>query len=544
MGKRHRVEPQRTAGARKVLLVAGALALVAVLGIAGYRVATGQKLWCSDHYQLRVAADPAIVEQVRELAAQTRDVCADLDVQAQTGADLAGILADRGTLPDLWVAATPVEAQRVSRDAQLPFDTVINSVAASPVVIAAKNREVARNSWTAALATPELRVSDPVYSSVADSAMLAGAAEVEAATSNQTQLDQAMAVLAQGQSGRPGEDEAALLEELSGSSGVAVVSESDVVRAGEAASGVEAIVPDTGATALTFPLVISAQDPDRRDAAREVADAFGRHLGDEEFRNSLEQAGLRTADLAPLSDGRGVGEVRRLVVHDPSVLDRTLRTWRLLSLPTRAIALVDSSASMGFEVPGTDTTRMGVMVQALSLGLGLFGDNAALGLWSFSSAETAAPFRELVPVARNDSPGTNGNHRGDIAAAINELPQGIGGGTDLYTSVLAAVTAVRDSYDPNAINSVLLFSDGANDATSTMSEAEFLAQLKEIQDPARPVIVVTVGIMEDADPATLATIAEATAGSSHIARTPEEIPDVFANAIARRGAAGAPGVSG
>ena len=96
---------------------------------------------------------------------------------------------------------------------------------------------------------------------------------------------------------------------------------------------------------------------------------------------------------------------------------------------------------------------------------------------------------------------------------------------------------VRESYDPNAINSIIVISDGANDATSSLSREDFLARLQGSVDPSRPVVVVTIGLLEDADPATLAEISETTGGSSHIARAPEEIVQVFAQAIGQRGGA-------
>ncbi|MFN3602850.1 MAG: hypothetical protein ACK4UY_15820 [Dietzia sp.] len=54
-------------------------------------------------------------------------------------------------------------------------------------------------------------------------------------------------------------------------------------------------------------------------------------------------------------------------------------------------------------------------------------------------------------------------------------------------------------------------------------------------DPSGPVIVVTVGLLDDADPETLAEISRATGGSSHVARTPDEIVRVFAAAVGQRG---------
>ena len=112
----------------------------------------------------------------------------------------------------------------------------------------------------------------------------------------------------------------------------------------------------------------------------------------------------------------------------------------------------------------------------------------------------------------------------------------VGGGTDLYGTVLDAYRMVSATYDPNMVNSIIVISDGANDATSEFSPEGFLDRLRGMVDPTKPVVVVTVGLLDDADPQTLVEIAQATGGSSHIARTPDEIVRVFAEAIGQRGA--------
>ena len=101
--------------------------------------------------------------------------------------------------------------------------------------------------------------------------------------------------------------------------------------------------------------------------------------------------------------------------------------------------------------------------------------------------------------------------------------------------MLDAYDMVRSSYDPNMINSIIVISDGANDTTSDLTADAFISELRARVDPARPVIVVTIGLLGDADPETLAEISRTTGGSSHIANTPDEIVGVFAEAIGRRG---------
>lgn len=94
---------------------------------------------------------------------------------------------------------------------------------------------------------------------------------------------------------------------------------------------------------------------------------------------------------------------------------------------------------------------------------------------------------------------------------------------------------MQQSYDPRAVNSVIVLTDGANEDPDSITEAQLLEILAREQDPARPVIVVTIGITEDADAQTLAEISRVTGGSSYVARDPADIANVFVNALADRG---------
>ncbi|MBB1032240.1 hypothetical protein G6027_15410, partial [Dietzia sp. SLG310A2-38A2] len=197
------------------------------------------------------------------------------------------------------------------------------------------------------------------------------------------------------------------------------------------------------------------------------------------------------------------------------------------------------SGSMGFDMADTGVTRIRTLVETASAGLARFPDDAALGLWAFGgdAGRDGRPYREVAPLGRLDAPTPEGSHRDSLAGALSSLPGLVGGGTDLYRTVLDAYAAVRSDYDPDMINSIIVISDGANDTVSELTRDDFLRGLRDMIDPSEPVIVVTVGLLDDADPETLAEIARATGGSSHVARTTDEIVRVFADAISRRGGA-------
>ena len=95
-------------------------------------------------------------------------------MEAVSSADLAARVAAREALPDVWVPDSAVRLAQVSHEVQVPFDTVLNSVAATPVVVVSRDAQVDMSTWTAALATPGLVMGDPVRSGVADAPVLAG----------------------------------------------------------------------------------------------------------------------------------------------------------------------------------------------------------------------------------------------------------------------------------------------------------------------------------------------------------------------------------
>lgn len=544
MARHSASSPSGNPTARRVVLVGAAIlavVLVAGLVIAGLSRA-GIGGFCGDGVTVEVAAEPDIVEHARSLADEA-DGCHSFEVSPVSSADMTARIAAREALPDIWIPDSSVRLARVSQDVQIPFDTVLNSIASTPVVIAHRDTDVDMSTWTSALATPGLMMGDPVRSGVADAPILAATSEVEAMRTTSEALGASMAALAQGQAGRteapPGARE--MLDRVIAEGGATIVTEQQAVTAQRDSpdAGLELDAPATGAVYLGYPLAVTTQDPTRRDEVAGAAEALRDATASSDFATELADDGFRSADRAPLADDAGVGEVQALVVRDPNRLHSTLQRWRLLSMPGRSLVLVDTSGSMDFQLAGTGTTRIQALVETASAGLGQFPDDAALGLWAFggSAGPAGTPYAEVAALERLDAASAQGTHRDVLTNALASLPGMVGGGTDLYGTVLDAYAMVRSSHDPNMINSIIVISDGANDAESDLSTSEFLDRLRGMVDPAKPVVVVTVGLLDDADPQTLGEIARATGGSSHIARTPDEIVQVFAEAIGRRGGA-------
>ena len=545
---RHSASPQSgNPTARRVVLVGAAIvAVVLVVGLVVSGLSrAGVAGFCGAEPRISVAAEPDIVEHVRILADHA-DGCHDFDVEAVSSADMAGRTVSREALPDIWVPDSAVRLAQMSQDVQIPFETVLNSLASTPVVIASRDARIDMSTWTSALATPGLMMGDPVRSGVADAPILAATSEVEMLRSAPEALGASMAMLAQGQMSRmevpPTSRE--MLDRVIAGGGAAIVTERDAVLAQRAApdSGLQLDAPATGAVFLTYPVAVTTQDPKRRAEVSGAAEALRDATAATAVVDGLSRDGFRTAFRAPLAGGAGVGETEALVVRDANRVHSALRHWRLLAMPGRSLVLVDTSGSMGFGVPGTDRTRIQALVETAGAGLGQFPDDAELGLWAFGGAagSDGLPYAEVAALQRLDAAAPGGTHRAALGGALASLPGMVGGGTDLYRSVLDAYAMVRSGYDPNMVNSIIVISDGADDATSDIGAAEFFARLDEMVDPSRPVIVVTVSLLDESSSGTLAQIAEATGGSSHVARTPEEIVGVFAEAVGRRGASAQP----
>lgn len=247
MAARHRASsPDPTHSARRVVLV-GALVLVAVVAAGFLVTALSGSGFCGDRREVTVAAEPDIADHVAALAEEARG-CDAYAVEPVSSADIAARVASREAVPDIWVPDSAIRLAQVSQDVQIPFDTVMNSIASTPAVIASRDAEVDLSTWTSALATPGLMMGDPVRSGIADAPILSATSEVEAMRSTPEALDTAMAALAQSQSGRMEVPPTApqMLEAVIAQGGAAIVSEQQAVSVLDSADdALDVAAPET-----------------------------------------------------------------------------------------------------------------------------------------------------------------------------------------------------------------------------------------------------------------------------------------------------------
>jgi hypothetical protein len=280
---------------------------------------------------------------------------------------------------------------------------------------------------------------------------------------------------------------------------------------------------------LDYPFVTLATG-DRAAAAA----AFGKSLTGAAFRDRLASAGLRGPDGTP---GRGfqipAGAPKTLgkgVAVDGATVERALQTWLAIALPARMLAVIDVSGSMLEKVPTAQNhTRMEVTAEAARKGLGLFDDSWALGLWIFSTQlDGDKDYKELQPI------GPLSAQRTQILQAIAQVTPKRNGDTGLYDTILAGYKTIQEGYDPGAINTLLVMTDGQNDDKNGLTLDQLVTELKKIYDPKRPVNVILLGIGTDVGQPEMERITNTVGGGTFIARDPAKIGEIFLKAVSLR----------
>ncbi|MFW0785385.1 substrate-binding domain-containing protein [Gordonia sp. CPCC 206044] len=537
-------EHRRASSGRRATWLWGLAALIVVVALV-----TGVVLWrtgavgCSSRTSVAVASDPSMTGALRDLAQKTSDdSCFDFDVNGVAGADVPGQLTRGEAAPDLWVADSQIQARRVTTQVRRDLNLVSPSIASSPTVVAGKSVPEL-GSWVDVMKLQDLRTGSPIDTSTGDAPIVGALADVNSGDLTEKQFTEAMTVLAvQQNNARLANDNEGVRLNLANTADVPVVTtEQQYLLFSRTHPGTElkASVPDDGTVMLDYPIVNTASAA-KRDSAAEAGKALVEHLSSDEGRAALNEAGYRAPDGAPLPNGDGVGKVEPLGLKDPSQVDRAIRQWQVLGVPIRTLVVQDTSGSMA--AAAGDTTRAGLLIQASMTGLGLFPNNTMIGGWAFGidKAGVGQDWKWMSPIKRLDAPASGDDtHREELARAVRSglSPSQLGGGTGLYDTTLAAFKEVQNSYDPNYSNSVIIMTDGQNEDANSITLDQLLADLKDLEDPARPVLVLTIGISDDADTEALKEIADTTGGTTYVAKTPADIRTVFVDAIQARVAA-------
>jgi hypothetical protein len=555
-------------------VAATAVLVVAVGGWSGYKLLSQPA--CANQIQLSIAAAPDIAPAVSAMAERwtaskprINSRCPAVAVTAADPADIAaaiagqhqGILPGVGyadgnvRVPKVWIPDSSVWLQRLRavRADWVPADAP--SVARSPVVLAMPQPAAATLGWPNRKLTwadllarlsgsggSKLKpgIVDPNRDAASLSGLLAlGAAANAAGSKGQEAAVAGLRALATGRAALRADllarfPRGADVGSLAASLSAAPLSEQAVItyNGGQPPVPLAPVYVEPAPVALDYPYtVLPGASRDEAAAARAVLVT----LAGDSYRGSLARQGLRAADG---TTGAGFPDLKGAPVKvspaspapDPAAIDKLLTNWNTLTAPGRLLAVIDVSGSMATPVPTAGgATRQQVAVEAARRGLGLLDDSWAVGLWVFSTKlDGGDDWQQLVPISPLSS------QRANLAAGLNGVHTKTNGGTGLYNTVLAAYKAVQANWDPSRVNSVVLFTDGKNEDAPGLTLDQLVTELTRIKDPARPVVVVALGIGNQVSEAELRRITDSINGATFLAPDPSQVGETFLKALALR----------
>jgi von Willebrand factor type A domain. len=568
---------RRRASKGKVFIpLAGAVALAVLAGVGAYVVVNKDQGCGDEKITLRVIASPDIEPAIATIAARFDSSSHRVDGKCVTAvvrqADSAGVthaLAGTGSTnkskvdPDLWIPDSSlwVTKLRASSKATVSVSTA-GSVAHSPVVPTAPKSVVSSLqssfgpvSWSglmaaANVANPDgagkkvrILALDPTVNAAGLSALLAGAGVLRASGANDEQLVGVLRQLSESTVSSPASLFASMTKRSTRAL-LGIASEQSIWAyntKNHPDNPAVALYPAEGTINLDYPIVITSKD----DEVTRAAAAFKRELTSAAAQQTLQRNGFRTPagkGGAALDAEHGVSSkaVKSLKMPDATSVTQLSQAWARLKLGARILSLNDISGTMALKPAGTNLTRMQLIARTAIEGLKLFPDKAELGTWSFSTNLNGqdVDWKQTVPIGPLGGK-VNGITRRELIQRdmerIKALPTG---DTGLNDTLAAAYDKMKAEYEPDKINTILVFTDGVgnDDPDGGISNAEILRKLRADYDKSQPIsiLIIALGATDPAGRKQMQAIAAATEGDAYFPRTPLEIRKVFLEGISRR----------
>jgi hypothetical protein len=452
------------------------------------------------------------------------------------------VVSDGSQPPDVWIPNSTIWLQRAQ--ARGAWDSPVSgtSIASSPVVLALTQDAATQLGWPAKQPTwadvlnssLKIGMPDPAREPVGVSVLFGIRDQMKAEADPQAAVTTQLRRLSPNTESTVG----SLFNRLPGDGADDnpldgfPVSENGVLR-NNAKQGTPlvAVYADPAVPALDYPYVLL---PDAKGKKREAGEKFLTVLMQQTTADAFADAGFRTPDGEMLRK-RGTAELTSGAKATPAEIpqandvDDLLNVWAGVNLSGRVQVLLDVSGSMAEPVPGTNTNRLTLTLQAASRGIGLMKPSTKLGVWLFSTKlDGDKDYQEFLPVLPISEQARNGGLQ--RLATVQALPNGA---TGLYDSVLAAYQSARQNYEPGRINVVIVLTDGKNDDSNSISRDALLSGLGKLQDASRPILIVGIGIGPDVDAGELQAISGATGGQAFTADDPTKIDSIFYQALSK-----------
>ena len=516
-----------------VLALCGGGAFAALGGGDGTDSACGDKT-------ITVAATPEIAGPLEEALAKVKesDACATFDVTSTSAADAAKNIND-GQAPDVWIpdSSTWIDAIDASKTKGQWIEG--QSIASSPIVLASGADQAKKvtdfQSWgTLVNQDGGLRMANPDTDTASRLAFHAS----RIGQPDRIGLETGSRLIFMSRFAAPSltklfadytSDQKKTQPFPASEQQIATYNEDN-----PDVTPLRAVMPAKGTLSLDYPWITN---PALSGDVLKTADSARTELGTLTMRKSLTEAGFRDSSG---SGGPTVADQPAAPLSELEPLDRNERLaavdqWDKMRTDMRMLAVIDASGSMQWDSPTPGLTRWEVTKGALDKGASIIPAGSEVGAWVFSTDQAKGKdYRQISPVKRLDSADGAGSHRDRLRALIEGGDQYLGGDTALYDSIWAAHQKMVKEYDPEYVNSIVVFTDGENDdPNGGLSLKQLLSKLDAAYDPKKPVRVITIG-MGEANPTALQKIADETGGTSYIAETPDDIERVFVQALLAR----------
>ncbi|MBO0787981.1 MAG: substrate-binding domain-containing protein, partial [Actinobacteria bacterium] len=294
--------------------------------------------------------------------------------------------------------------------------------------------------------------------------------------------------------------------------------------------------PDPGTADLDYPYALTAAGDQQSLLA--AAEQFGQLLTSSYATSYLRYEGFRSSDGTTASRPAAAGLTTRapsqLPQPGPGQAASLLRAWAKLGLGARDLVLLDVSSAMAVPAGPGGPSLDSELKQAAANGLARFPDSTQMGLWAFASHLTGSlPYKQLVSIGPLPSSlGLVTRHQ-----QIQQLTQGgttVQAPAALYRAILAAYRQVLDSYQPRYVNAVVVMTAGVDSDPGDIPAGTLVRELRNLQDPQRPVEIVAIMVGRQGNLRALQQIAAVTGGQASAITSPGQIAKLFFSAISRR----------
>lgn len=529
------------------------LATVVVRGVSADADGCG-----SAGIKLTVAADPAIAPAITEIGNRwsatsplVGEDCVRVEVVAKPSYQLANSFAtwaggnvdvadkpaptpQESELPVVWVPDSTYWLGRVRGVDRDLFEADAPSVAASPVVLAVPET-VARqlgDKVKGGIDAPLLKqmlFAKPsalklgVVEPRRDTAGMVGAMMLsDAVVAQEKDLPNLVGVYRA--IGGPVPDVEALWKAYAAGLTAAPVSEQSVIAYNAKAKAPMAAVTLAEAPTLDFPYAIRSRQP--RPLATAAA-MFSQALRSGDYKPVFAENGLRSPDgqvSTGFPTGHGVTSAGVFVqpLADMTKVRGAMTVWVAAKTPSRVIALVDATSSMGRTMTGGGNTavRMQVLRSAAENGLRLFTDDSELGLWAFAGKGHVP----LVPLGELTK-----SQRSKLLTAVRQASPQPTDVSPLYQSVIVGYRELLKGYDPARSNTLVVFTDGRDGSGMALRTVQ--KELEKLADVTKPIRVVLLGLGPDVKLADLQAVADTTGGVAFQVTDPAQMETIFLRAL-------------